>query len=234
MAIHSYPAMLYCGLVTGVVAGNLAAHAAGLDAYRVFLATMALIVPALAGARLLYVASHWQFYRRNPRRIWSREGGAAQYGGLALALPLSAPVVAALGLSWSAFWDAAIWTILVGMIFGRIGCVLNGCCAGRRSHWPISAQLPNLKGEWAVRLPTQYMEAVWAAVLLIFALFARPRLHAPGALFWSVAGAYAAGRLVLESTREPRPGARRFTIHHGISVGLILLALGALRFGWPG
>jgi hypothetical protein len=32
--IHSYPAMLYLGMVAGVEAGDIAAHAAGMDSLR--------------------------------------------------------------------------------------------------------------------------------------------------------------------------------------------------------
>ena len=234
VSIPSYPAMLYLGIVTGVFAGKAAAASAGMGAFSVSLALLLLLVPALAGARLFYVATHWPVYRHNPRRIWRcNEGGAAQYGGLALALPLSAPVTIALHLSWAAFWDAAVFTILTGMIFGRIGCLLNGCCAGRPSHSPLAVHLPNASGVWTRRLPTPCLEAGWAAVLLILAITLRQRIPFPGALFWMVAGGYGAGRLVLESTREPVPGARRFTIHHGVSLGLILLSLVALVSRWP-
>ena len=43
--------MLYLGLVAGVAAGNVAARAAGIDAFRMFAATLVLIGPALVGAR---------------------------------------------------------------------------------------------------------------------------------------------------------------------------------------
>src|SRR6516165_5718615 len=87
ITVWSYPAMLYIGLVAGVVAGNIAAHAAGLDALRVYIATISLIVPALAGARLLYVAAEWEIYRGNPKQIWDRnDGGYVMYGGLPAAL----------------------------------------------------------------------------------------------------------------------------------------------------
>jgi phosphatidylglycerol---prolipoprotein diacylglyceryl transferase len=232
--IWSYPAMLYIGLVAGVVAGNAAAHAAGLDAFRVFVATYILIVPALIGARLLDVASHWRIYRQSPRRIWNRsEGGAAQYGGLALALPLSVPLLAALQLPLGAFWDVAMLTVLVGMIFTRIGCLMNGCCAGRPSQTWISVYLPDHRGVWARRIPTQCLEAAWAVVLLVSAIGVWPRLPFPGALFLFVAAGYAAGRLALESMREQHPGAPRFTIHHAISALMIVLSLVALTAGWP-
>ena len=111
--IWSYPAMLYLGLVAGVATGNLAAHATGVDAFRVFVATLILIPPAVFGARLLYVATHWNQYRNRPARIWNRqEGGMAMYGGLPIMLLLSMPVLAVLGLGFGGFWDAASLTII--------------------------------------------------------------------------------------------------------------------------
>ena len=124
--------MLYVGLVFGVIAGNIAAHAAGLNTLRVYIGTMLLIIPALIGARLLFVASEWKFYLRNPRRIWNRaEGGFMMYGAVPVMLLCSVPLLRALHIGIGAFWDVSTFTILVGMIFTRVGCLLNGCCCGR-------------------------------------------------------------------------------------------------------
>lgn len=232
--IHSYPALLYVGLVAAVVAGNLAAHAAGIDAFRVYLATLLLIVPALVGARLLHVVAHWESYRRNLRRIWDRnEGGYGMYGGLPLVLLASVPLLQALHLPQGAFWDVGVFSILTGMIFARIGCLLNGCCSGRASTVWFSLYLPDHDGKREERIPTQCLEAAWAAVLLVSAIAVRHRMPFPGALFLSVCCAYAAGRLVLETFREPERGSSRLTIHHGISVALIVLSLATLTARWP-
>ena len=232
--VQSYPAMVYLGLVAGVVAGNAAAHAAGVDAFRIYVASFILVVPALIGARLFYVASHWRLYRNNPRRIWNRnEGGAAQYGGLLLLLPCSVPVLAALHLPLGASWDMAVFSLLVLMIFGRIGCLLNGCCAGRPSKSWISLYLPNHRGVWDRRIPTQCLEAGWAAVLLVSAIAVRRWLPFPGALFLVVMAGYACGRLVLESTRDRNAEAARFTIHHAISVVMIVFSFATLTVRWP-
>ena len=227
--IHSYPAMLYVGLVAGVVAGNYAAHVAGLDAFRVYAATIALIIPSLAGARLLHVASHWSVYRLDRPRIWNlSEGGMAQYGGLVLGVPLSVPMLAALELPFGAFWDIGSFTMLVGMVFTRFGCLLNGCCSGRPSTMWGSLYLPNRMGICEKRIPTQLLEAGWATVLLVSSVVIWQRLPFPGALFLFVVAGYASGRLVLESTREVRTAGRRFTIHHAISLLIIALSVAAL------
>ena len=103
--------MLYIGLVFGTMAGNIAAHAAKLDPLRVWIATIVLIVPALIGARLLFVASEWKFYRRNPHRIWLRsEGGFMMYGAVPVMLLGSLPLLRTLGLSFGGFWDVSTFT----------------------------------------------------------------------------------------------------------------------------
>jgi phosphatidylglycerol:prolipoprotein diacylglycerol transferase len=226
--------MLYIGLVAGVVAGNAAAHATGMDAFRTYVATLVLIGPAVAGARLLHVVLHWRIYRQSPGRIWKQsEGGYGMYGGLPLVLLLSVPLLAALRLPFAAFWDVGMVTILTGMIFARIGCLLNGCCSGRPSNVWFSLYLPNHLGVWERRIPSQCLESGWAAILLVFGILVWRWVPFPGALFLLCAAAYASGRLVLESLREPEPGAARFNIYHGISVAIIFLSVATLAVRWP-
>jgi len=230
LTIYSYPTMLYIGLVLGVTAGNLIAHANGIDALRVYIATLILIVPALAGARLLYVAAEWPIYRSNLGRIWDRrDGGYIMYGGLPAALLVSVPLLRFLHLSIPAFWDVAIFTILIGMFFTRIGCLLNGCCAGR--PWQLGLFLPNANGVWEKRIPTQLIEAAWAALLIIAALAARCSSPFPGAVFLLVCLGYATGRLLMDFARD-RETTNLFSIARVLSIAITLLSVSALTFYW--
>jgi phosphatidylglycerol---prolipoprotein diacylglyceryl transferase len=232
--IYSYPALLYLGLVLGIVVGNVAAHRTSLPPARVFAATLLLLPPALIGGRLAFVAGHWRFYRRHPRLILSRsEGGAAMYGGLPLSLAVSVPLLRAFDLPFGAFWDVATFTILVGMVCTRIGCLLNGCCAGRPTSSRVGMYLPDHLGKWTRRTPTQPMEFVWALLLLAGALIVWPRLPFDGALFLYLLGGYGLGRLALESCREHAGASRWSVAQHGISAGLVAGALVGLVMGWP-
>ncbi len=224
--------MLYFGLVLGVVAGNVAAHAANINAFRAYVATLILIIPALAGARLLYVAAQWDTYRHNLRRIWDRsDGGFIMYGGLPAVLLLSIPLLGALRLNFGAFWDVSAFTILVGMMFTRVGCLLNGCCAGRPSKSWFSAYLPNLKGVWEKRLPTQIFESAFALVLLGSAIMVWHRIPFRGGLFLFVACGYASARLLMEFARE-RDAAARLSVAHVISIITVLLSISTLTIYW--
>jgi len=232
ITVWSYPAMLYFGLVLGVLAGDIAAHAANINALRTYAATLILIIPALAGARLLYVAAQWDTYKHNPRRIWDRtDGGFIMYGGLPAVLILSIPLLRALYLNFGTFWDVSSFTILVGMMFTRVGCLLHGCCAGRPSQSWLSAYLPNPKGVWEKRLPTQIFESASALVLLVSAIMAWHRIPFRGGLFLFVACGYASARLLMEFARE-RDTAARLSVAHVISIVTVLLSISTLTIYW--
>jgi phosphatidylglycerol:prolipoprotein diacylglycerol transferase len=185
---RTYTAMLYLGCLAGVYAGAAVADAEGLDPARFALATTVLLVPAFAGARMWFVLQHLSTFRAEPARVWRRGvGGMSLYGGLVLGIVASIPVLALADLPFRSFWDAASVTMLVGLIFTRVGCLANGCCGGRVG-----------------RVPAQLAEAGWAAVVLAVALAVRPHLAHAGVLFALVVAAYAAGRLVLEPARLER------------------------------
>jgi phosphatidylglycerol:prolipoprotein diacylglycerol transferase len=234
VSVPSYPALLYVGLNCGVIAGNLAAHQAGLDALRVYIATLLLIVPGLAGARLLFVSINWGWYGDHLGEIWNlRRGGYVMYGGLLFVLPFSVPLLRGLGLDFGKFWDVSSFTILTGMVFTRIGCLLNGCCAGRASTSWFSARLPNSAGVWAPRVPTQVLEAGAAMALLLSACIVWRWLPFPGALFLFVTLGYASARFVMEFAREPHPGSGTFRVAHVISILAFLVSASVLTMRWP-
>src|SRR5262249_43555464 len=146
---------------------------------------------------------NWSLYRGDPRRIWRRaDSGAALYGGLIVSFLLSLPPLRALGISVGEFWDATIVTMLIGMVFTKIGCLLNGCCGGRPTESRLGLYLPNEHGVWCRRVPAQLLESGLAAILLMGALRAWNHLPFAGACFLGVMAGYGAGRWWLESVRE--------------------------------
>ena len=224
--VFSYPAMLYVGLVTGLILQTLIAARAGLPHVRVYFATLTLLPIALAGSRVLYVMAHWPEFRRAPHLIWRRgEGGLAMYGGVPFMIAASIPVLALFRLPFWTFWDTAVFCISAGMAFARVGCLLNGCCAGRATSGWFAVWLPDQNGRWEWRIPTQLLELAVAVLLLAGAWLVVDRLHTPGQLFLSTVIAYASARVILQQTRDDRERAGRTDLHSMISLALILVAL---------
>lgn len=235
LRIYSYATMLYIGILLGIAAQSHAATTLGIDPTPGVLATVMLLVPALAGARLLFVVQHWGIFRAEPRRILrAAEGGAAMYGGLFLAVPVSIPLLAFMRIPFQVFWDLASFTILVGMIVTRVGCFLNGCCAGRPSESWLAMNLPNARGVWRRRIPAQLLEAAWTAAVLVSGVILWHRLEYAGGLFLYTAATYGIGRIVLELAREHTVDSAEATMNqllYGSLVGVAALIFFLTRTG---
>jgi prolipoprotein diacylglyceryltransferase len=198
LRISSYAAMLYIGFVLGVICG---AHESGLDYTRFSVSALILLIPALIGGRIWFLIGHPKLIAGRTSIAGAQYVGAGLYGGLVLSFVVSWPVLRVTGLEFWRFWDGAAVVLLVGMTVTRIGCLMTGCCAGRETHGPLGIWLPNHRGEWKRRYPTQLFEAAWSAAILGVGIWAYAPSDPPGVLFLGAAAAYGAGRLGLELLR---------------------------------
>ena len=231
--IYSYPAMLYIGIVLGLYAQMYLGQQAGMPPALTLVAVVVLLASALLGARLLFVLPRWRDYRAEPSRIWRfSEGGAAMYGGLFIAVPLSVPVGWLGGIPFATFWDTAAFTMLIGMIVTRVGCFLNGCCAGRPTRAWYGINLPDQRGIWARRIPNQFLEAAWGLVILAGAIWLWPRRPFAGAVILYTLGVYGAGRIGLECLRDAQDHVRGIRLHQAISIALVATSVTGFTLAW--
>jgi len=235
LRVPAYPALLYLGTVLGIFAARSLAERTAVDPARVVAAMLLLFPVALVGARLLFVTYHWHFFRWHHRRILQRaDGGASVYGGLLLTVPASVPLLAGLGLPFGAFWDLASLTMLIGLIFTKVGCLLNGCCGGRVTDGPMALVLPDHQGIRQRRIPAQLLEAGAALAIVAGAIALLDRRAFPGAIFLGAVTTYSLARIGLEATRETVDRVAGISVNQAVSVALAALALGIFAIVWLG
>jgi phosphatidylglycerol:prolipoprotein diacylglycerol transferase len=233
--VHNYPVMVYLGLTFGLVAGNAMANLAGLPTARVLVALILLTVAGLVGARLFFVVANWSIYRGEPWRIWRRsEGGAAVQGGIVLSVGVSPPLLTALQIPFGAFWDVATIVMLIWLIFGRLGCLLHGCCGGRPTEGRFALYLPNQRGVWRRRIPTQLLEAGLGVLTFLGVVGLWNEHPFSGAIFLAAVATYAWGRFVLEPMRETRNQVGRLDVQQALAAAIGTLALAGLLIAWLG
>jgi len=196
--------MVALGFLSGLWLASRRSTREGLGAEAVLDLGPWLIVGAIAGARIMFVGTYWreQFAGRpfwEAFEVW--HGGLVYYGGL-----IGSSLACVLYARWKRqrLWrlaDILAPSIALGQVFGRIGCLLNGCCYGRPCHlpWAISFPPNNPTGAPTVPVhPTQVYESILCLALCI----ALTRLYRRRRFDGQIFGLYLIGYALLRSFVE--------------------------------
>jgi prolipoprotein diacylglyceryltransferase len=70
---------------------------------------------------------------------------------------------------------------------------LNGCCSRRPTSAWFGVNLPDHRGRWRRRIPTQILEMAWATALFGAAILLRDRKLPAGAIFCLAVVTYGTG-----------------------------------------
>ena len=171
--------------------------------------TLWLMVGAIVGARVAYVTTYWQdeFADQPLSEIFMiQHGGLVFYGGF-----IGAALAGMIAIRWKKMplWktaDVLAPSIALGSVFGRIGCLLNGCCYGRFCSMPWAITYPAGQANTGVPVgvplhPTQIYDALLNLLLygLLAWLFRRRKFD--GQVFATYLLCYAVDRSVVEAFR---------------------------------
>lgn len=81
-------------------------------------------------------------------------------GGAIIALVLATPLaLRRSGISLGRFGDALTPTVGLGIALARIGCLLEGCCAGVRCDYPWCLRFPEPTGIWYTHRAMRFVAA---------------------------------------------------------------------------
>jgi len=144
-SIHWYGVMVALGFLVGLWTASRRALQAGVAAEKILDLGPWLIIGAVVGARTLYVVSYWrESFAGKPVgeifAVW--HGGLVYYGGL---IGSSLACILYTRVKKLSLWrvaDILAPSIALGYVFGRIGCLLNGCCYGRACSLPWAITFP--------------------------------------------------------------------------------------------
>ncbi len=182
--IHSGHFMLFLGALAAIVVLSREMKRTGEPPDEIYGLLLLLFLSAIAGSRLLYCidfdAQH-QYSLKEALQFW--KGGMALHGGALFGL-----VTFILYISWRQleFWriaDLLTPPAALFVTFARGGCILMGCCYGKRCDpgFPLAMTFtgPSTVAPKGVSLyPTQPLFAV-AALLVFFAVLGLRRRKRP-------------------------------------------------------
>ena len=257
MPVYGYGAMFLIGFVTAIWFSSARAKAVGLDPLIVVDGSLWIMLFGVAGGRLAYLVQYGDhvFAKADtlPKFLFAAvnlsQGGLVQIGGL---------VGGTLGfllfcrrrkVDFFEFADLMTPAIFIGIGFGRLGCLLNGCCYGDSCNLPWAIQFPagsvtfgelvfrgfvDPKADWTIPLhPTQIYSSINGFILaLVTGTYYWYRRN-PGDVFAIGCILYAITRVQIEFLRADEMGqlGTGFTISQFYSLGIFLLGIGILSTG---
>ncbi|MGA2855022.1 MAG: prolipoprotein diacylglyceryl transferase [Verrucomicrobiota bacterium] len=211
LTIHWFGVMIALAFLAGLWTATRRARRENISSETIADVTLWLMVGAIIGARFVYVATYWreEFASQPFREVFMvQHGGLVFYGGF-----LGAAIVGTVFIRWKKMppWktaDVLAPSIALGSVFGRIGCLLNGCCYGRQTDvpWAITFTNPqahDLSGTpIGVPLhPTEIYDALLNLVLYGFLAWLFRRKKFDGQVFATYLICYAVTRSIVEYFR---------------------------------
>ena len=205
--VHSYGVMIALAFVFGLWTATRRARRANISGEVIADVTLWIMVGTILGARAVYVATYWndEFAGQPLSEIFAIwHGGLVFYGGL-----IGAIIAGAIYLRWKKLplWkiaDVLAPSIALGSVFGRIGCLLNGCCYGRACDlpWAISFPADNpLHPPTTPVHPTEIYDALLNLGLYFFLAWLFRRKQFDGQIFATYLICYAITRSFVEYFR---------------------------------
>jgi phosphatidylglycerol---prolipoprotein diacylglyceryl transferase len=160
LPVRGYGLMLLVGIVSGVAMAMHRARQGGLDPEVILSLAIWLVVSGVIGARMFYVVEYWDesFAGKNIRDTMLAvanipEGGLVIFGGLIGAAVGFTIFVFKHGLPFLAMADLISPSMAIGLAFGRVGCLLNGCCYGGQTDLPWHVTFPKFSSRFEAAKP---------------------------------------------------------------------------------
>jgi len=137
LPLHSYGLMAMLGFIAAMLVARWRAKRVGVSRDNVTDVALWALLGGIVGSRIVYVIQNADYYFDTSRPGWSVldlfkiwEGGLVFYGGLIGACCCAFVVIRARKERLLAVLDVLAPSLALGHAFGRIGCLMRGCCYG--------------------------------------------------------------------------------------------------------
>jgi phosphatidylglycerol:prolipoprotein diacylglycerol transferase len=143
LTVKSYGTMMVIGFLAAVFVMGRMAKQSGYKPEHVTNAALYSLLVGILGARMFYVFHHRHQFTDNFFSVFAVwQGGLEFLGGVVLVIVF---LVLYLRRNRQPMWeymDILAIGLMIGLGFGRIGCLLNGCCHGKVTDSAIGIRFP--------------------------------------------------------------------------------------------
>lgn len=239
LTIHWYGILIALAFVAGVFLCTKVAKEKGENPDNFIDLASLILICAILGARIYYVAFNWSEYSADPGsilKIW--QGGLAIHGGIIGGLIAGIIFTTSRKLSFAKYCDITCVGLILGQAIGRWGNFFNSEAFGTPTNlpWKLYIPLANRPPEFMdfeFFHPTFLYESLWnlGVFIIVYFLLRKPLNKINGALFLCYLGLYSAGRIVIEQFRtDSLMFLETIRIAQLMSLTLIIVSAGGLFY----
>ncbi|MBS6643540.1 MAG: prolipoprotein diacylglyceryl transferase [Clostridiaceae bacterium] len=137
VTIHGYGLMIAIGFFAAYIAAEKRAKKMGMDPDQLFNLTIYTMVFGLLSAKLLYYITIIKDIIADPSLLLNFTDGFVVYGGIIGGILAGYVFARVKKMDFWKYFDLVVPSIALAQGFGRIGCLLAGCCYGTETTSPI-------------------------------------------------------------------------------------------------
>lgn len=209
LVIRWYAVMIVAGIVVGGLLSLREARRRLLSGDVVLNLAVLGVCFGILGARLFHVLDYLSLYAANPLRILAfQEGGLSVYGGLLCGIAAGLIYLRLRGLPAAHYLDAVAPGLVLGLVTGRVGNLINGDAWGKETGGSWGLVYTNPDSLIPASLfgypshPVPLYEIAGGLIIFIVLWKMRGRLVQPGTLFLVFMILYALMRFATGFFRE--------------------------------
>lgn len=204
LTLYGYGLMIAIGVLSGWITAEYRARKQKIDTEHVFFLMLWCLIGGLAGARILFWITEWKTILEDPGFILrTMTDGFVVYGGILGGIFAGWLYCRKKKLKFLKYFDLLIPSVTLAQGFGRIGCLLAGCCYGKETDgWlSITFQDSDFAPNHVALIPTQIYSSILDFLHFGILLWIARKKKADGqvAAFYMIF--YSVGRFVLEFFR---------------------------------
>jgi len=249
--IFGYGFMMFLGFVSAVTLAGRRAEKEGLSPETIWDLAPWILIAGILGARIFFCLEYPEVVFADCRTPGDRvaaflnlsRGGLVLYGGMLGAAVGYFEFCRRRKLNPLGLGDLITPSVFIGVGFGRIGCLLNGCCYGDVCHLPWAIRFPQGSVPFMAMVhqgfiqpdapftpwlhPTQIYIAVDGFLIAALTLAYAPYRRRNGEVFALGLMVYATTRFLIEFLRGDEPGqlGTGLTVSQLISIGMFVTGL---------
>ena len=143
LTVKSYGLMLVIGFLAAVHIIRKLSRNITPDPQMITNASLYSLIAGVVGARIFYVIHYYDSFKDNLVRVFAIwEGGLELLGGVLAAILVIVLYLRYHKLPIRQYLDILVIGLMLALVFGRIGCFLNGCCFGKPAELPWAVSFP--------------------------------------------------------------------------------------------